>query len=141
MRLRVGKLNATQRSLAYLRKHDWTVDVAESPPIDLTSAFAPVLRFYMWVATEPNYDCGALFIDSGAGFQHTTASVAYNGNHGGHTCWEGYTTSAWQEVTKALTAYAGQTIRIGFGFYSDSIVDYAGFYIDDVVIAEPNALP
>lgn len=28
-RLKVGKLNATQRSLAYLRKQGWTVDVAE----------------------------------------------------------------------------------------------------------------
>lgn len=28
-RLKVGKLNATQRSLAYLRKQEWTVDVAE----------------------------------------------------------------------------------------------------------------
>ncbi len=125
----------------YSNSNQWAVDRAESPPIDLTAAYTPTLRFYMWVNTESGYDCGALFIDSGTGFQHTTASVAYNGNEGGFACWEGSTTSAWQEVTKDLSSYAGQTIRLGFGFFSDSIVDYAGFYIDDVVIAEPNALP
>ena len=118
-------------------------DLAETPPINLAAAIAPMLRFYMWVNTEAFYDCGALFIDSGAGFQHTTASVPYNGLQGSPTvgCWEGTSTLAWQEVTKDLTAYVGQTIRIGFGFHSDSIFEYPGWYIDDVIVAEPGALP
>jgi len=125
----------------YTGNNTYTADRAETPPIDLTGAFAPVLRFYMWVYTEASWDCGNLWIDSGTGFQHTTASVAYNGNEGGYACWEGTSTLVWQEVTKDLSAYVGQTIRIGFGFYSDSSFHYEGWYIDDVVIAEPNALP
>jgi len=115
-------------------------DLAETPPINLATAIAPVLRFYMWVNTESGWDCGALFIDSGAGFAHVTTDDAYDGIEGGYDCWQGMDL-VWQEVTMDLSSYVGQTIRLGFGFYSDGSVQYEGWYIDDVIVAEPGALP
>ena len=42
----------------------------------------------------------------------------------------------WQLVTADLSAYAGQTIYLRYAFRSDSIVQYAGFYVDDILIAD-----
>jgi hypothetical protein len=40
-----------------------------------------------------------------------------------------------------LTAYAGQTIQLGFSFYSDISVTYTGPHVDDILVAEPGAMP
>ncbi len=125
---------------SYTTNANYPADRAETPPINLATAISPVLRFYMWVNTESGWDCGALFIDLGAGFGHVTTDIAYDGNEGGYDCWQG-ADEVWQEVTMDLAAYVGQTISIGFGFYSDGSVQYEGWYIDDVLVAEASAIP
>ena len=140
-----GGLNVIGTNMGgnYSGSNAYLTDLAESPSIDLTSAYAPALRFYMWVDTESGWDCGTLFISVGGGSWSHVASVlpAHNGSEGGYACWEGTSISSWQEVNVDLSTYVGQSIRLGFGFYSDSLYNYSGWYIDDVIVAEPNALP
>jgi bacillopeptidase F (M6 metalloprotease family) len=100
----------------------------------------------MWVQTEANYDCGALFTstNAGASWNHvpgSAVSVPYNGYEGGYACWEGTSVLSWQEVNVDLSEYAGQIVHLGFGFYSDSIVNYEGWYIDDIRVAEHYNMP
>ncbi|MDY0003809.1 MAG: DUF4215 domain-containing protein [Polyangia bacterium] len=124
--------------------NQYLTDLASSPPIDLTTAIAPAARFYFWVNTESGWDCGNLWVNSGSGWTAvpgSLVSVPYNENEGGYDCWGGTTNLSWQQVDVNLAAYAGQIVRIGFGFYSDTSVSYLGFYIDDLLVAEPAAMP
>jgi subtilisin family serine protease len=100
------------------------------------------LTFWQWYNIESNYDGANVKIstDGGATWTILTPDVAYNGtassaNAGipGEACWTGTTTgNFWHKVTINLTAYKGQSVIIRFHFGSDSSVNYAGWYIDDV---------
>jgi subtilisin family serine protease len=110
-------------------------------PSSHTYAF---LSFWQWYAMETNWDGGNVKIstDGGATWTILTPDIAYNGtansaNAGipGEPCWTGTTTgNFWQKVTFNLTAYKGQTVNIRMHFGSDGSVNYAGWYVDDVLV-------
>ncbi|HYF77690.1 MAG TPA: S8 family serine peptidase, partial [Symbiobacteriaceae bacterium] len=98
-----------------------------SPPIDLSGMANVALRFAHWYALERNFDFARVEVsaDSGASW---TALASYTSPSGG-------TPVGWETPTIDLSAYAGQTIQIRFRLQSDSSVQYAGWYIDDVMVA------
>jgi len=131
---------------AYSNNDRYDEDRAVSPPINLTTAVAPAARFQMWIYTETNYDGGNLWIGTNGGATWALVptglvTVPYNGYEGGYDCWVGSAMASWQEVNVDLSAYAGEIIQLGFSFYSDGSVTYPGFYVDDLLVAEPGAMP
>lgn len=108
-----------------------------------TSHSAAVLSWWQWYYIETNYDGGNVKIstDGGATWTILYPDIGYTGvasgvNAGipGEPCFTGYTRNYWHKATVNLTPYIGQTVIIRFHFGSDSIINRAGWFIDDVRI-------
>jgi hypothetical protein len=115
-----------------------------SPEVDLTAATAPVLTFYQYIDSEGGWDGGNVWVSDDNGVNWTLMEnnvvepdyydddvdmlPAYSGDH---------SSLGWHQVSVDLDAYKGDTIRIRFSFFSDSIISsYPGWYIDDVLISD-----
>ncbi len=107
-----------------------------------SSAYA-ALSFWQWYYIETNYDGGNVKIstDGGSSWTILTPDIGYNGtarsgNAGipGEACFTGYNDDYWHKVIFDLTPYKGLNVIIRFHFGSDSSVQRAGWYIDDVRI-------
>ncbi len=135
---------ATQLAGPYSTSQSYDIAIAEAPPLDLTAATQPTLRFQMWTHTETNYDGVNLKVstDGGASYtQVTSVSPPYNNNAGGQTAWGTSATTTWQPYTADLSEYVGQTILLRWSFRSDGSVQNTGVYVDDVLIAEAATIP
>lgn len=85
----------------------------------------PVLRFWNWNNSFGNFDYG---------------QIAVNGNIVWGPQWDTAPFN-WEEVVIDLTAYAGlPEVSIQFQHYATTVVNYAGWYIDDVYIGPPETL-
>ena len=118
----------------------------ETPVVTVpTSGPYATLTFWQWYASEANYDGGNVKIstDGGATWTLLNGDVAYNGTSKSTTAgipleafWTGTTTgNFWHKVTVNLTAYRGVPVKIRFHFGADGSFQYAGWYVDDVMIA------
>ena len=60
-----------------------------------------------------------------------------NTNPNGQNFGEGITgsSSGWADLTADLSAYAGQTVTIGFRYWTDVAVANPGFFVDDIAIS------
>jgi len=133
----------------YSNDDDWDTCALVSPAVDLSGATAPILQFYQFVFTETGWDGGNVWVstDNGVTWTYLDNSLMtpsyYDSDVGSHGAYSGhYDTDGWTRVLADLSAYAGQSIRIRFSFYSDfSGNSYPGWYIDDVIVTEPSALP
>lgn len=56
-----------------------------------------------------------------------------NGQNFGHGI-TGSTEGEWVDLTADLSAYAGQTVTLGFRYWTDGAVSEAGFSVDDIAI-------
>ncbi|MFZ5823847.1 MAG: S8 family serine peptidase [Bacillota bacterium] len=100
-----------------------------SPPIDLTGGPA-ALRFMHWYQLEENWDYGivAVTVDGG---QNWEIMGEYTGANG-----------AYEEGVVDLTAYAGNpAVFVAWVLLSDSIINEAGWYIDDVELYQDDQPP
>ncbi len=64
-------------------------------------------------------------------------SLSTNTNPNGQNFGEGITGSTggtWVDLTADLSAYAGQTVEVGFRYWTDGAVAEAGFSVDDIDI-------
>ena len=132
---------ATNLSGNYANNMSWAVDCIQTADIDLTTSTHPILLFHSWWRTEVNYDGGRVQVYSNSTWVNPTSlTPAYNKTLGSQSCWA-YDTQEWMEHRVDLTPYSGQTIQLRFCFYSDSITNYAGWYIDDIQIVESIYIP
>jgi cysteine-rich repeat protein len=123
-------------------------DWLETPRVDLTNATVPVLLFYAWFSSESQMDGGNLRISSDGGVSFvpiplTNVQPAYNhDNVGGEDAWTGaFASSGWRPVVVNLTPWTGGEVILRFAFYSDAATGDAGWYVDDVLIAEAEDIP
>jgi hypothetical protein len=99
-----------------------------SPVIDLTATTGAELSFAHYYDTEVLADGCTVFIRDAAG-----APIA--GLESPIATYEDFIT-AWQTVSLSLPVEAvGRSITVEFRFTSDSGVEYAGWYLDDVKVA------
>ncbi|MCK4549210.1 MAG: T9SS type A sorting domain-containing protein, partial [Candidatus Krumholzibacteria bacterium] len=98
---------------------------------------------WQWYYIETNYDGGNVKIstDEGATWSILQPDIGYTGTARsgnaaipGEECFTGYYHDEWEKVTVDMTPYIGQTVLIWFHFGSDSSVNRAGWYVDDVRI-------
>ena len=135
---------ATNLTGDYANNRAWGSSGALSPPIDLTTAQAPLLTFkaHYSVSVSDGWNV-KVSDDGGATFTLLTdVTRAYDSTVGGQQAWNHTTNwTAWHEYRANLAAYAGQTIQIRFENYSDASSTYPGVTIDDVAVVEAAALP
>ncbi|MFT3772686.1 MAG: immune inhibitor A [Minicystis sp.] len=130
----------------YSVNQSFTTTVANSPPINLTAATKPMVSFWTWYHTEGGtFDGWNVKVSTNGGQTFTevmTVSPAYNLSIAGQPSYGGdHSGEGWQSYIADLSAYAGQTVILQFGFRSDGATVFPGVYIDDVVVAEPAQLP
>lgn len=130
---------ATQIAGQYSNLQAWDETTATSPDIDLTGIVNPELTFRMWVQTEGNtYDGFNLQVSNDGGMTYTVLEDVvpeYPFTVDGKPAWGGQQPAlGWQLVHANLALYAGQIIRLRFGFRSDSSGTFPGVYIDDILV-------
>jgi hypothetical protein len=86
---------------------------------DFTTFNDATMIFWSWNDSFGNFDYG---------------QVSVNGNIVWGPAWN-YTNTAWEEVVLDLSAYDGLSdVEIRFEHYATTVVNYAGWYIDDVYV-------
>lgn len=99
----------------------------QTPAIDLSGLSAASLQFAHWYSIERNWDYGYVEISTDGTSWTELARYTAPGTGGQPV--------GWEQPLIDLTAYVGQTVHIRFRLQSDSSVNYAGWYIDDVSVA------
>jgi hypothetical protein len=142
---------ATQLAGLYHNNQSFSTCTADSPPIDLTVATNPTLFFWAWSSCQPQDGWTVeVSADGGQSFQDVTAvNPPYSldigpidAGAGGKDAYGGdLSTEGWQPYTADLTAWAGKSITLRLAFASDATGVGPGVYVDDLVIAEPAAIP
>lgn len=88
--------------------------------VDLTGYDDATLEFYEWVDLYLNWDWAEIYANGNVVFQH---------------CGTGFVApSAWEMQTVDLTPYVGGTVTLEFHMLASSVVNHAGWYIDDLRI-------
>lgn len=82
---------------------------------------------------ELDWDYAYLTVNGTAVATNRSTTTNPNGQNFGHGI-TGSTGGAWQALTADLSAYAGQTVSIGFRYWTDGAVAEAGFGVDDLAI-------
>ncbi|APR88633.1 Neutral protease [Minicystis rosea] len=136
---------ATQLAGDYHDDQEYDIATATSPTISLAGATSPVLSFWAWVHTEGStYDGFNLKVSgNNSPFTEVTAvTPAYPLEIDGEDAWGGdLSTMGWQNYLADLSAYAGQDVKLRFAFRTDGSGTRPGVYIDDLLVAEPSAIP
>ncbi|PKN45297.1 MAG: hypothetical protein CVU59_09470 [Deltaproteobacteria bacterium HGW-Deltaproteobacteria-17] len=125
----------TNLSGSYIANMAWDAHCLTSGNIDLTGLTSATLLFQSWMYTESGaYDAGRIQVFfGGAWVNPATVTPVYTGTVGGALAW--YSTSqTWQGFGANLTPYVGGPIQIRFCFRSDSSVQNAGWFIDNVTV-------
>ena len=99
-----------------------------SPPVDLTTATNPTLTFNHFLEVEAGEDFATVSIVTTSG----TDQIAISGNQLPNS------TVGFESESFDLTTYAGQVIQVEFRLISDESVLAEGWYVDDVVVSEPD---
>ncbi|GAK03084.1 bacillopeptidase F [Geomicrobium sp. JCM 19037] len=93
-----------------------------SPVLDLSDVELAELHFNYWQDIENNWDYGLVQVSSDGG--DTWDEIAeFTGRD-----------QEWAQAEISLNDYLGESIQLRFAFDSDSIITYAGWYIDDVTV-------
>lgn len=129
----------TQIAANYSDNQTWAGTTATSPAIDLTGLTNPTATFRMWVDTEGStFDGADLMISTDGGVMYsvvTSVTPAYPLLIAGNPAWGGHQGAlGWQAVQADLSSYAGNIVRLRFGFQSDSSGTFAGFYVDSFLV-------
>jgi bacillopeptidase F (M6 metalloprotease family)/subtilisin family serine protease len=99
-----------------------------TPPVSLAGMTTVSLQFAQWYSMEKDFDNGRVEVSADGGSTWTTLATYTSPSYSG-------TPVGWEVPVIDLSSYAGQTVQIRFRMQSDSSVQFAGWYIDDVRIA------
>ena len=88
--------------------------------VDLTNYTDAALSFYEWYDLFSNWDWAEVYANGTPVIQHCESS---------HTI-----PTAWVQKTADLTPYVGGVVTIEFHMMASTVVNHAGWYIDDLMI-------
>jgi len=109
-----------QRGLRELRQLQPTDDSILTLVVDLTNYTDATLSFYEWYDLFSNWDWAEVYANGTPVIQHCESS---------HTI-----PTAWVQKTADLTPYVGGVVTIEFHMMASTVVNHAGWYIDDLMI-------
>ncbi|MCB1187513.1 M6 family metalloprotease domain-containing protein [bacterium] len=108
-------------------------DLLVSPAIDMTGGVAPIVRWFQRYRVSSGENTCKLLVTTDDGANWDTIA-SYTG-----------TNTNWNVVNEDISAYVGDTIRLGFRLDSSSLNRIgngtAGFWVDDVALKEPGGPP
>ena len=114
--------------------------------LDLSDWDAAMLNFAIWYQTEPAWD-GAWIEGSRNGGQNWETLTPIGGypdeiTFGGRDRQAGFTgqSEGWQTYTIPLDEYVSETALVRFVFWSDELVTDIGCFLDNIRVAEEQAL-
>ncbi len=133
-----------------------------TPSIMIPTGSSATLSFNHWMCSENGYDAGTIFIEGNqsgrthlngtTGFYETTFT-GINPTYNGLDVWDGSTHTAgpfgscqqhaggWANKNIRLSQWGGEEINVVFEFWSDSIISYDGWYLDDIALTLERFLP
>ncbi|AKT37276.1 uncharacterized protein CMC5_014070 [Chondromyces crocatus] len=139
---------ATRISANHTTSQTYAVAYAQTPPINLSTATNPMLRFMAWVSTHGRTNVGFnLKVSTDGGTTWTvvnTVSPRYPlAAVDTQPAWGGLdmTNGTYQPFVADLSAYVGQTVLLRFSFRSDTSTVQPGVYVDNVIVAEADTVP
>lgn len=101
-----------------------------SPPIDLTNASGATLNYFRFIDIEPDFDSGTVSVlDAADNSELATIETGIDG-----------LSADWEAVRRSIPEVAlGKSVIIEFRLETDDfdVVDYAGFYVDDIEVTVP----
>lgn len=83
---------------------------------------------------ELDWDYAYLTVNGNAVLTNLSTNTNPNGQNFGNGI-TGSTGGNWVDLTADLTAFAGQTVTIGFRYWTDGAVAEAGFFVDEINIS------
>lgn len=95
--------------------------------LDLTGYSNVTFSFREWFDLFLQWDWAEVYVNGNVVFQHCGGSFVIP--------------TEWVEQTIDLTPYAGGLITVEFHMMTSSVVNHAGWYIDDVRVFEPGTTP
>jgi immune inhibitor A len=126
------------------------LDVTMSHPVTLPNVATITASFKAWYEIEGCWDYAYLRVsaDNGATWTNVHTSVSDAGNENGQNFGEGITgisgapkacdvasgNPAWVSVTADLSAFKGQSVLVGFRYWTDGAAGGRGFEFDDLAI-------
>ncbi len=112
--------------------------------LSLVDAAPPVtLTFATYYAIEPYYDFG--FVEVATDTAWVPLPITSGGNKittepdpGSGVPAEGLTgtSDGWMEASVDLSAYAGQTVRLRFRYWTDRATTWGGWFVDDLTLSD-----
>jgi len=94
--------------------------------VDLSGFANPVLSIWQYMNGYNTYDYGVIKVNGTTVWGSSAAAVFM----------------PWQQLTVDLTAYQGMSnVEISFEWYATTVVNYAGWYIDDIYIGPAASAP
>jgi hypothetical protein len=108
--------------------------------LGLDAAATDTLRFWCWYDIEDDWDYAYVEVstDGGASYECIPGNITTTYDPYGQNAGYGITgsSSAWVQGVFPLGAYAGETIRIRFRYWTDGATTGDGFYVDNVTPVE-----
>jgi immune inhibitor A len=99
-------------------------------------AVAPIsLTAKVRYSIEPDWDYAYLVINGNPVATNLSTDTNPNGQNFGHGI-TGSSDNNWVDLTADLSAYAGQTVLLGFHYWTDVAVAETGFGVDDISITD-----
>ncbi|MCD4653678.1 hypothetical protein K8T06_07050 [bacterium] len=92
--------------------------------VDLTGYTEVTLSFYEWFDVFLQWDWAEITVNGTVVMQHCGSSFVEP--------------TAWEEQIIDLTPYGGEVVTIEFHLLTSSVVNHAGWYIDDVRVFSPD---
>jgi len=90
------------------------------------------LIFYQWTDINYPHDWNEVLVDEGSGPKPLKKT---NGDVQGHSCESKFTKpTGWVKKNYYLDRYVGKTVTISFHFMDTTVVNKAGWYIDDLEV-------
>ena len=94
---------------------------------------SPTLSAKVRYDIEPGWDYAYLTVNGNAVATSLSTDANPNGQNFGHGI-TGTSGGTWVDLTADLSAFAGQTVTLGFRYWTDVAATYPGLSIDDIAI-------
>jgi hypothetical protein len=93
---------------------------------DLTGQSSAILQWWDWYDVFETFDYGEVYANNTLVYDRATAYVI---------------PTEWEQHEVDLTPYAGGVVDIEFRMFATTVVERAGWWIDDVLVGEPACTP
>jgi subtilisin family serine protease len=93
---------------------------------DLTSQSSAILKWWDWYDVFETFDYGEVYVNNTLVYDRASSYII---------------PTAWEQHQVDLTPFLGGVVDIEFRMFATTVVNRAGWYIDDVLVGEPSCTP